>query len=136
MERIWEGNWSVLLVLRTHTGLGGMAESFDRIVGETYAHRRTEGRGLNGALAGCVPAILLPLREDELDVRVRSYKLGNECAGWHICDCLAMAEKLIPLLFLKGFALAFEFGEKGFAPEFDVWRVVEDAFHMICILET
>lgn len=111
-------------------------EPFDRIVGETYAHCWTTIRGLNGALAGCVPAVFLPLGEDELGVGVCSYKLGSECAGWQVCDCLAMAKKLIPLLLFKGFALALEFGENGLTPESDVWRVFVDALHMVCIAET
>ena len=47
-----------------------------------------------------------------------------------------MAEELIPLLFAERFTLVFEFGEKGLTPEVDVWGVLEEAIHMVGIIET
>lgn len=99
-------------------------------------HRSTHCRGLNGALAGCIPAIFLPRREDELGVGVCGYELRDEGGGWQVADCLAVAEKLIPLLFFEGFALAFEFGEEGLTPEVHVRRVSEEAVHVVRIFET
>lgn len=105
-------------------------------MGQTYVYRSSGCRGLNGALAGRIPAIFFPRREDELRVGVRSYEFRNECAGWEIADRLAVAEKLISLLFPERFALAFELGEEGLTPEVDVWRIFEEAVHMVCIIET
>ena len=105
-------------------------------VRETYVHRSIYCRGLYGALAGGIPAIFLPRREDKLGVGVCSYELRDECRGWQVADCLAVAEESIPLLFFEGFALAFEFGEEGLTPEVHVRRVFEEAVHVICIFET
>lgn len=103
---------------------------------ETYVHRSSRCRGLNGALAGCIPAVFLPRREYELDIGVCSKELGDERAGWQVADRLAVTQKLIPLLFSESFTLTFELGEEGLTPEVDVWRVLEKAVHMVCIVET
>lgn len=44
----------------------------------TYVDRTGHSGGLDGALARCVPAVLLPRREDQLCVGVGSYELGDE----------------------------------------------------------
>ena len=103
---------------------------------ETYVHRSSHCRALYGALAGGIPAVFLPRREDELGVRIRSYEFRDEGAGGQVADRLAMAEKLIPLLFPEGFAVVFELGEEGLTPEVDVGRVFEEAVHMVGITET
>ncbi len=70
--------------LEESIGIGGRRNlgDLDRDMGETYVHRSSHCRGLNGTLAGGIPAIFFPRREDELGVRVCSYELGDERAGW------------------------------------------------------
>ena len=116
-------------------------EDWDMMIGDevrdiSYVYRSSHCRGLNSALAGCIPAVFVPRREDELGVRVCSYELRDECGGWQVADCLAVAEKLIPLLSFEGLALAFVFGEEGLTPEVHVRRVFEEAVPVICIFET
>lgn len=98
-------------------------------------HRTGHSGGLDGALARRIPAVLLARREDQLYVGVGSYELGDERGCGQVADRLAVAEKLIPLLFPEGFTLTLEFGKKGLAPEVDVGRVFEEAVHMVCIVE-
>ena len=101
-------------VVRSHL------EILDRGTSETYVNRSSHCCCLNGALVGCAPVIFLPLREDQLGVGICIYELGDECAGLQVADRLAVVEKLIPLLFPEGLALAFELGEKGLTPEISV----------------
>lgn len=80
---------------------------------------------MNRALTRLVPAVFVARRQNQLGFRVGSEEFGDESASGKVGHSLTVAQQLVPLFFLEWLALAFEFGQKGGAPQVDVGWVLE-----------